>query len=521
MALRYLLDFKFDNMEKSFWDVIVMGSGIAGLYAALNLDPALKVCLVTKGKTHENNSYLAQGGIAAAVEENDLPQHHFEDTIKAGAGHCNQKAVKILTEEGPKDIEALCNIGTNFDKNQDGTLRTTREGGHGCFRVVHALGDSTGKEVVDSLIRECKKRKNIKIFENHFAVDFLTEAGRCIGIISMHERNTIAFLAKAVICASGGMGQVYGRTTNPEAATGDGIAMAYRAGAVLKDMEFVQFHPTVFYNSSFLISEAVRGEGGILRNIQGRRFMTDYHEMAEIAPRDIVSRAILSEMKKTDSECVFLDITHRQPKYLRNRFPTIYKRCMEAGIDITRDYIPVYPAHHYFMGGIETDLWGRTNIKRLYVCGEAACTGVHGANRLASNSLLEGLVFGRRCAEDINRQICKFDIESPEVNYSLNRAKSYIDVDKIQGDIKEAMDDYAGIERNGEDMKKVADLIDSIIKKLETASFNTKKEMETINIAYVAHLILKGAVNRKHSLGSHYRTDENILDKEDGLYVKL
>ena len=417
MPLRYLVDFDVHYLNKEICDVIIVGSGVAGLYSAINLDKSKKILILSKESMDENNSYLAQGGIAAAVAEGDLPKYHFEDTIKAGAGQCDNEAVSILVEQAPTDVEILCNIGTNFDRNVDGTLTTTREGGHRRFRIIHALGDATGRELIDSLLRECRMRENISIVENCFAVDVVTAKGSYAGLLVKQDNEYKYMMSKAIIFASGGIGQVYKNTTNANVITGDGIAMAYRAGAELSDMEFVQFHPTAMYSENlhenkFLISEALRGEGGILRNIAGKRFMPEYHEMAEVAPRDIVARAIFAEMKKTNSDFVYLDMTHKAPDLIKGRFPNIYKHCFERGIDMTKQFIPVCPVQHYFMGGIKTDLWGSTNIQGLYACGEAANTGVHGANRLASNSLLEGLVFGRRCAEKINTTIDQMEIKT-------------------------------------------------------------------------------------------------------------
>ncbi|MDD4503332.1 MAG: L-aspartate oxidase [Clostridiaceae bacterium] len=516
MPLRYLTSFDTKKIESEKWDVVVIGSGVAGLYSSVNLDPSLKVCILSKETLDENNSYLAQGGIAAAIGLDDMPEYHFKDTVKAGAGHCNEEAVNVLVEEAPKNIEILCEIGTNFDRNPDGTLTTTREGGHGRFRIIHALGDATGKEVVDSLLRVCRNRENITIRENCFAIDILVTEGRCAGVLIATGINTEStkkiLYCRSIICASGGVGQVYRNTTNSEVVTGDGISMAYRSGAVLSDMEFVQFHPTAFYKpasegSRFLISEAVRGEGGILLNINNERFMHKYHEMGEIAPRDIVSRAIFYEMKKTGSDHVYLDITHKDSDYLRKRFPTIYDSCLRAGVDITKDYIPVSPVQHYFMGGIRTDLMGRTNIEGLYACGEAANTGVHGANRLASNSLLEGLVFGRRSAGDINCNIHRFGFKEVHVLNTPKSSGKHLDEAEIRDEIKTQMDAYAGIERNGSGMEEALGRISSMVSSLEEADMKSVSAMETLNIAYIASLILKSAIARKKSCGSHYRTD--------------
>lgn len=511
MPLRYLIDFDLNELKKEKCDVIIIGSGVAGLYSAINLDKSLKVRIISKEALAENNSYLAQGGIAAAVGEGDMPEYHFEDTIKAGAGACNEAAVNVLVQQAPQDIDMLCEIGTNFDRNPDGTLTTTREGGHRRFRIVHALGDATGREVFDSLLRECKKRSNISILEDCFAVDIATDNQGCLGLIIKLKGEYMFLESKAVICASGGIGQVYKNTTNATVITGDGMAMAYRAGAELTDMEFVQFHPTALYSdhdkgNRFLISEAVRGEGGILRNTEGKRFMPEYHEMAEVAPRDIVARAIFSEMRKTGSSFVYLDVTHKDPELIKTRFPNIYKHCLDEGIDITKEFIPVCPVQHYFMGGIRTDLWGQTNIPGLYACGEAANTGVHGANRLASNSLLEGLVFGRRCAEKVNASVLELYVARQSIKCSRPHSEN-VDGAAIRKSIKNLMNDYAGIERNEKDMEMALKKVNEYIALLEKSSLDSVDDMETLNIAYIASLILKGAIRRKTSIGSHYRID--------------
>lgn len=518
MPLRYLVGFDTDKIKKENYDVIIMGSGIAGLYAAINLCPHLNVCVLSKETLADNNSSLAQGGIAAAVGEDDMPEYHFEDTIKAGAGHCDEEAVHVLVEEAPRDIKVLCSIGTNFDRNPDGSLTTTREGGHGRFRIVHALGDATGKEVVESLLRECRKRKNIKIVENCFVVDYITyninDKDICLGVLALTDNAYSMIQAKYTICASGGIGQVYKNTTNLEVATGDGIAMAYRAGAIISDMEFVQFHPTALYDEKendkgnrFLVSEAVRGEGGILRNRYGERFMEKYHSMGEIAPRDIVSRAIFEEMRKTDSSHVFLDVTHKDGEYMKKRFPTIYERCLKTGVDFTKDYIPVCPTQHYFMGGIKTDKWGRSSIERLYACGEAANTGVHGANRLASNSLLEGLVFGRRAAQDINKNINDIEVYNINVVNEAQQGELTYDIETIRKNIKSLMEKDAGIVRNEKDMQEALIIIDGYIKALEAAHIDTVRQMEVLNMAYISRAVLSGAIKRKNNIGSHYRSD--------------
>jgi L-aspartate oxidase len=510
MPLRYLTSFDLNTLKKESCDVVIIGSGVAGLYSAINLDKDLKIFIISKEAVVENNSYLAQGGIAAALTQDDLPEYHFQDTITAGAGQCDNEAVTILVEQAPKDIEILCNIGTNFDRNPDGTLTTTREGGHRKFRIIHALGDATGREVVDSLARECRSRSNITIKENCFAIDMITTNETYAGLLVKQQNEYRYITSKTIILASGGIGQIYKNTTNASVITGDGIAMAYRAGAELTDMEFVQFHPTAMYSekteeNKFLISEAVRGEGAILRNSEGKRFMPEYHEMAEVAPRDIVARAIFAEMKKTNSPFVFLDVTQKDPDFIKSRFPNIYKHCLERGIDIAKQYIPVCPVQHYFMGGIKTDLWGKTNIHGVYACGEAANTGVHGANRLASNSLLEGLVFGRRCAERINSTINNIQpVEHVVVN--KRQFNGSVDAEAVRRKIKALMNDHAGILRNEKDMTMALDYINEYIEQLENSSLDIEA-IETLNMAYIAALILKAAIRRKDSVGSHCRID--------------
>lgn len=514
MPLRYLAEFDSKSTKTELYDVLVIGSGIAGLYTAINLSENLKIGIISKEEMGENNSYLAQGGIAVAISDGDMPKYHMEDTIKAGAGHCHEEAVSILVNEAAIDIENLCQIGTKFDRNEDGRLTTTREGGHGRFRVVHALGDATGKEVIDSLLRECRSRINIDIIENCFVIDLLTCNNKCTGVVALlkESQKKIIYRSKKIICSTGGIGQVYKNTTNSEVITSDGIAMAYRAGVLLSDMEFVQFHPTAFYSDSskgsrFLISEAMRGEGAILRNPAGEAFMKKYHQLGEIAPRDIVSRAIFEEMKKTNSNFVYLDITKKEQEYLKKRFPTIYKKCMEEGIDITKDYIPVAPVQHYFMGGIKADLWGKTSLENFYACGETANTGVHGANRLASNSLLEGLVFGRRCANQIS---CSIDDVNHNMEHIVNKSeivKSTSDTQSFREEIQVIMNNHAGIERNQKDMNSAKFRIIHIKSELESLQLNNSFDMETINICYTALLILESALNRTENIGSHYRTD--------------
>jgi L-aspartate oxidase len=510
---RYLIDFDSNKLCKENFDVIIVGSGIAGVYTALELDENLKIAIVTKDTIDISNSVLAQGGIAVSLDREDSPKLHFNDTINAGAGLCIEESVWFLVNEAEKNINGLFEYGVNFDKVNEGKISLTREGAHSKNRIIHA-GDTTGKEVCDKLIAIVKKKKNVKIFERQFAVDLITEDNSVKGLIVFNEdsKEYKIFNSNTVICATGGYGQIFKNTTNPEIATGDGLAMAYRAGVPLMDLEMIQFHPTVLYhekNKSFLISEAVRGEGAILRNVNKERFMPSYHKLAELAPRDIVSRSIFAEMEKTKSKNVYLDITFKDKNFLLNRFPNIYKTCLKYGIDITKDYIPVCPAEHYCMGGIKTNLHGHTSIRGFFVCGETACNGIHGANRLASNSLLEGLVFGSKIGKEVN------DILSINKNYSgykhikieENRNKDNIDILKIKDDIKKLMDKYVGIVRNEEGLNFAYKKIDKYKKMIQDIENKDIFYFELQNIITIALLVIESAIERKESRGVHYRED--------------
>ena len=517
MNKRYLVDIDTDQMENEFYDVVIVGGGIAGLYSACLMDPSLKVCVLVKGSKEENNSYLAQGGIAAAIKDDDDPALHLQDTLKAGAGLCDEEAARVLTSEAGMDIDNLIAFGTNFDKKEDGSINATREGGHSRFRIVHALGDATGKAVVDSLLFEAGKRSNITLLHDCFAVDILTVGNKAVGIIKGNQSKL--YFADEIVLASGGIGQVYEKTTNPLIATGDGIAMGQRAGVELMNMEFVQFHPTAFYHENqegvrFLISEAVRGEGGILRNAKGERFMQKYSEMGEIAPRDIVARAIFTEMKNEGSKNVWLDITHMEGDFALKRFPTISAKCSEYGIDVRKEWIPVAPVQHYFMGGIKTDLFGKTNVENLYACGETACTGVHGANRLASNSLLEGLVFGRRVAIDIGKGKGKGkgkeNQASPhkiEIKHHLKCEDLGFDYINARKRLQHLMDQSAGIVRNKISMENALAELSEMDKSINKTYPSARFDIETANMVQISVEILKAALKRKISVGSHFRID--------------
>ncbi|WP_026487023.1 L-aspartate oxidase [Caldanaerobius polysaccharolyticus] len=506
---RYLMDFKASTSNGARCDVLIIGSGIAGLYTALCLPEHLKIVIMCKGSIADSNSYLAQGGIAASIGDDDRDLH-VRDTMVAGAFANDENVVRSLVEESEGAIESLMRLGVMFDRDQQGNLYRSLEGGHSVPRVLHVNGDATGKGIMDALIGQVRVRANIRVIENAFVVDIITHEGICRGVIAVDSKGVNVLWAQNVVMATGGIGQLYAKTTNCKVLTGDGIAMAIRAGAKTRDMEYIQFHPTAFYSGEygeklFLISEAVRGEGGILRNIHGERFMEKYDERMELAPRDIVSRAIFDQMKRTGSDFVYLDVTHLGEDFLKRRFPLIYNTCKSMGIDMAKDYIPITPVAHYFMGGIETDMWGRTGIKRLYAVGECACTGVHGANRLASNSLLEGVVFGRRVAQDIkNRSDACAGENVADVEFKSYKEYRPFDPSAMKGDLRELMLSKVGIVRNEKDLKEALDCVNERLEFLDRAALDTVDKMEVANMYLVARFIIEGALKNKRSVGSHY-----------------
>ncbi len=510
---RYIYSTKGSEVETHDIDVAVIGSGLAGMYAAYHLDRRLTCAVFTKDIIETSSSSLAQGGIAAVTERDDNFTYHFKDTMTAGAGLCDPEAVRVIVEEGPNEIGELLKLGANFDLDSSGHLLTTREGGHGMNRILHAGGDATGLEMVRTLKKTVKNIDNITVYENSFVSDILTEDDRVCGLMVQMDGKWHLFRTGYVIVATGGLGQIYRYTTNPTIATGDGFALAQRAGAALEHMEFIQFHPTGLYTKEnrnrqcFLISEAVRGEGGLLYNDAGERFMEGRHALAELAPRDIVAREIYAQIQKQQSPYVRLDITHKPADFIIKRFPTIYHKCLEHGIDITKQFIPVGPVQHYMMGGVKTGLWGETNVKGLLCCGEAASTGVHGANRLASNSTLECLVFGRRCAYVINGGFEPLNVKAHTPCHSGSEEHSGA-ADKII-DLKGIMVKHCGILRNGKDLAYGIERVQAILSEMENLRLITIKDMELYNMASVAMQVLKGAYARKESVGAHYRTDEN------------
>lgn len=492
-------------------DFVVVGSGIAGLRAAIGLSQGGEVIVLTKDRVSESNTEYAQGGVAVALSSDDQVDLHFQDTLEAGAGLCDKSAVKVLVEEGPKYVTELINWGTSFD-TQEGKLLFTREAAHSRHRILHAHGDSTGREIVRGLLAHSRTVPQITIIPHAVTLDLILSDGhQVIGVKYLDiESNKLCYLyAKSVVLATGGAGQIYSHTTNPEVATGDGMGMAYKAGARMCDMEFIQFHPTALNVSgapNFLLSEAMRGEGGYLINSEGKRFMDKYDKREELAPRDIVSRAIVSELRRSHSNQVYLDVTHLKSSYLRDRFPKIFLTCLKYNFDITKDPIPVSPAAHYIMGGIRTDSFGRTSLIGLYAAGEVASTGVHGANRLASNSLLEGLVFGARVAEAIlTDNIEKVKIKTQELaetndnNYQLDK--------NIRLKVSEIMWRYVGIIRSETRLKTAISQLKEIAK--EPLSLLSRNYIE------VAQMIARAAHFRQESRGGHYREDYLMRDNEE------
>lgn len=516
---RYLVDFTLAKLHKQVADFLVIGSGVAGLFAALKASQHGRVILLTKDLLEGNTRY-AQGGIAAAIGSDDSWQSHLSDTLEAGAGLCDPRAVSILVQEGPDRIRDLIELGARFDR-QAGEIALTREGGHSRRRILHAGGDATGKEIEETLARAAVNQPGITIISPAFAVDLLTANKECYGALALVGGELRAYLAKATIVASGGAGQVFAHTTNSPLVTGDGIAMAYRAGAELMDMELFQFHPTglkVPGAPYLLITEAVRGEGALLLDLQGQRFMLGRHPLAELAPRDVVARAIVEVMTATASDHVWLDMRHMQEIDLPKRFPTVFATCQQYGLDIRTDLVPVAPVAHYFMGGIRANYQGRTNLKGLYACGEAACLAVHGANRLASNSLLDGLVFGHRIAECAHRY--RLQISDEEL-LALKMEHHPVDGEPLPQSaehlgalVQQVMWQDVGLTRTAAGLQHARQELTTLGQKALSSDLNSIPKMEVANLITIGQLITKSAVIRAESRGGHYRLDFPERDDE-------
>lgn len=494
-------------------DFLVIGSGVAGLRAALELSRSGRVLVLTKGHPLQSSSIHAQGGVAVAMSEEDDVAIHLTDTLKAGHGLCRKEAVRVLVEEGPARIQDLIKWGAKFDK-VGGKFAFAREAAHSRSRILRARGDATGNEMMRVLIAEAMKQKRIQRMDYHFTADLIIEAGRCCGALVLDERSGRRFIlpARAVVLTTGGAGQIYARTTNPVNATGDGMAMALRAGAVLQDMEFVQFHPTALYLPSsppFLLSEAMRGEGGQLRNSKGEVFMQRYHPMGALAPRDIVARAIWAEMAATKARHVYLDVTHLGSEFVKHRFPTIYSTCLRYDIDITEEWIPVSPSAHYMMGGVWTDVNGATTVPGLFAAGEVACSGVHGANRLASNSLLEGLVFGARAAAAAVAYGGRQDMPSLAAQEAALKHEQYgslDDAEKLRSSLRRTMWGQVGVIRSGESLIRACAQL-SRWAQLVAQPFSQRDALEVKNMVQVAQCVAEAALWRENSVGAHYRSD--------------
>lgn len=512
MIPRYLLPFDTRRSLHRFTDVLVIGGGLAGLRAANAVAPNQSVLVITKDQLRESNSSYAQGGIAGVLDPEDCFDSHVADTLAAGGNLCDRDIVEMVVREGPQRIEELIRWGTRFDEER-GCLALGREGGHSFERIVHAFGDATGREVMRAVISRTREMPHIDIWENTFTLDLLTYEGRCRGAIVVGpDKRPMMVWAKETILCTGGAGQVYRESTNPGVATGDGLAMAYRAGVELRDMEFVQFHPTVLYiagSSRSLITEAIRGEGAHLVDCSGFRFMPDYDSRAELAPRDIVSQSIVRQMEQTKHPCVYLDLGHLDPERVRGRFPGIAEVCGKFGLDLASDRIPVRPGAHYMLGGVAVDRQGRTSLPGLWAAGEATSSGLHGANRLASNSLLEGLVFGVLAGEAASRSAAEgpHKMVATRVQHATEPRGEAFDLADVRVSLKSLMGRRVGVQRDAAGLREAAEAIRSFGSYVMRHQFDSVEGWELQNLLVLAGRIVAAALARTESRGVHFRQD--------------
>lgn len=509
---RHLVSFDTRRLQRIETDFLIVGSGNAGLRAAIEASGEGSVLLLSKENINEGATRYAQGGIAVVMNKEDTIEAHVRDTLDAGAGLCRRPAVQTMVEEGIDRVAELLEWGAEFDRGKEG-LAFGLEGAHSVRRVAHK-GDSTGEEMQSALVKKALSHPNVSVLEHTFAIDLLTDSGACVGALTQGSDGELtAVFAKATILAAGGLGQLYQRTSNPAVATGDGMAMAFRAGAALTDMEFIQFHPTALYmdgKPSFLISEAARGEGGKLLNIRGERFMIAYDEREELAPRDIVARAILAETARTQNPCVYLDLTRHSQEFLEKRFPNILRTLRAYGVEIWRDVIPVQAAAHFMMGGVWTDRRGRTSLPNLFACGEAACSMAHGANRLASNSLLEGLVFGRRAGRSAVKAAKRHGAPvwkplSADASETPTAAEG---APELRARLQERMWEEAGILRSAESLERVLEAFE----KMPLSGGANRADVEYSNLRILGELSARAALARVESRGAHYRLDRPERD---------
>jgi len=519
---RYLVAFQPKRIPHHFVDVLVIGGGIAGMRAVMAIDPRLSALVVTKDRLQESNSNYAQGGIAGVLGPNDRFEDHIADTLTAGADLCDPAVVDMVIREAPAHIHQLIQWGTEFDQKEGGQLLLGREGGHSRDRVVHALGDATGKEIMRAMIHRARNELGAQIWQDTFTIDLLTHEGQCRGALVWNKHHGRTFVwAKQTILCTGGVGQIYRESTNPPVATGDGHAIAYRAGVQLMDMEFMQFHPTVLYiagSGRTLITEAVRGEGALLVDSDGVRFMPEYDERAELAPRDVVSQATVDRMAKTRHPCVYLDLTRLDPDQVKLRFPGINKSCAEFGIDITRDRVPVRPGAHYMVGGVQVDLEGRSNLPGLWAAGEVTSSGLHGANRLASNSLLEGLVYGCHAGEAASEaaQAMPDTFQAiPLENPKIEPPSESLDLQDIRNSLKSLMWRAAGVRREGRQLREAAQNIDHWQQYVLNRQLYDPAGWELQNMLTVSRVVIEAALRREESRGVHLRSDFPEQDDAD------